>query len=59
MRLVIALGAGLALSACGVDGAPIRPSVTTTVGTSAGNTSASVTTDWISVRSSTHVGVSP
>ncbi|MBZ8118285.1 hypothetical protein KUD11_06450 [Roseovarius sp. LXJ103] len=58
MRLAIALGVVLALSACGVDGAPIRPAVTTTFGTSTGNTTARVTTDWVNVRTSTHVGVS-
>lgn len=57
MRWAI-LGAVLALSACGVDGAPVRPSVQTTVGTSTGGGGVAVTNDWISGNVSVHAGAS-
>ena len=56
MRLVIAIATLFGLAACGVDGPPVRPSVTSTVGTSANGNSASVTNDWISGNVSVHVG---
>ena len=52
------LAAVLALSACGVDGPPVSPSVKTTVGTSTGGGNMAVTNDWISGNVSIHAGAS-
>ena len=58
MKWICGLMVAAMLAACGVDGAPIRPSVTTTMGTGSGNTNASVTTEWISGSTSTNIGTS-
>ncbi|RKF16279.1 argininosuccinate lyase [Roseovarius spongiae] len=57
MRMTAAIALFAALAACGVDGPPVRPSVNTTVGVGSNGTNATVGTDWISGRVSTHVGV--
>lgn len=58
MRLLLATAMVLALTACGVDGPPVRPSVKTTVGTGSKAGNASVTNDWISGTMNVHVGAS-
>ncbi|MEB8388602.1 argininosuccinate lyase [Rhodobacteraceae bacterium KMM 6894] len=56
MKVIFVLTAVLGLTACGVDGPPVRPAAKTSVGSGSKDGSASVTNDWISGNVSVHVG---
>jgi len=56
-RLMVLLSAGM-LAACGVDGEPIQPSVTTNVGVGSNGVSAGVGTTIVRGKMSVHVGTS-
>jgi predicted small lipoprotein YifL len=58
MKVILALSAILALTACGVDGPPVRPAAETSAGTRTGGNDSKLGSDWISGTINVHTAVS-